>query len=158
VRPASCSASTDVHALPRGRQRRTIRCCPWVSNLAFSFTLRPTIDAVTCPRSFWLVAPISDAFMVHQPSTAASRPTENPRSSGGSSIAAALLAMSPAFVLFGFGKQSGQRAVDGWRRKKKERTSQALSGWRRTPLTPNVTEHDGMLLSVNVCIFEWYFT
>jgi hypothetical protein len=22
--------------------------------------------------------------------------------------------MSPAFVLFGFGKQSGRRAVDGW--------------------------------------------
>jgi hypothetical protein len=29
---------------------------------------------------------------------------------------------------------------------------------RWTPLAPNVTGRDGMLLSVNVCIFEWYFT
>ena len=29
---------------------------------------------------------------------------------------------------------------------------------RQTPLAPKVTERDEMLLSVNVCIFEWYFT
>jgi hypothetical protein len=58
------------------------------------------------------------------------------------------------FFFFCFCKQSGRRAVDGWRRKKKERMSLAISRWRWTPLALNVTGHDGMLLSVNVCIFE----
>ena len=95
VRTAGCSASTDVRALPRGRRRRTIRCCPRVSNPAFSLTLRPAIDAVTCPRSFRLAAPISDAFAVGQPSTTASRPTENPHTSGGRGRRTAPLAASP---------------------------------------------------------------
>ena len=39
-------------------------------------------------------------------------------------------------------------------RREKELTSLAPSWLRWTPLAPNVMERDGMLLPVNVCIFE----
>jgi hypothetical protein len=62
---------------------------------------------------------------------------------------------SPPFVAFGC-LQAVRPASSRWM--EEEGASQALSGWRWTPLPPNMTERDGVLFSVKVSTFQWYFT